>query len=672
MDIKEHLLKLRKAVEDERKAEIEMMMNEMKKLTGTERERRGRAVLNLRGKFLKRGIEGYIVKFGRNREIKSEISTGDEILISKGDPLKSELIATVLEFGKRYLIVSFQNPPPEWVFRERIRIDLYLNDVTFKRMLKTIDHLLDIIEEGGKPEILKIVDPNEMVDFSKEDVEIEKLEFHDGELNEFQRKAVSKAISSDHLFLIHGPPGTGKTRTVAEIILQEVKRGNKVLATAESNTAVDNILEFLLRNSRKLKIVRLGHPSRISKELIEHSLFYLIENVEEYKRAEKLREEMDEIIRKRDLHRKPTPSWRRGLSDSEILRLARAGKGTRGVKPRDVISMAKWLEMNEIVNKLKEEIQELENEAIEKVINESDVVLATNSTSGIDFMEKFTFDVLVVDEASQATEPSCLIPLVRSKKLVMSGDHRQLPPTIVSEKAKPVLSFTLFERLSKVVEPYMLRIQYRMNEKLVEFPNRMFYQGKLITHESVRNITLEDLGIENGDAILDPKNVLIFIDTSKLCGHYESQKYGSTSRYNLLEAEIVERIVSKFLSKGLKAEDMGVITPYDDQVELIREKIGKWEVQISSVDGFQGKEKELIIISFVRSNVESEIGFLDDVRRLNVSLTRAKRKLICIGDSETLSSNETLRRFIEHVKSRGLYVSKNRILDLPDRSSKIL
>ena len=293
----------------------------------------------------------------------------------------------------------------------------------------------------------------------------------------------------------------------------------------------------------------------------------------------------------------------------------------------------------------------MEEEIARDIIEDADVILATNSTA---FTLDVEFDVAVVDESSQSTIPSVLIPLNKAEKFVLAGDHKQLPPTVLEAEE---LSVTLFEMLiNKYPEKAkMLEVQYRMNEKLMEFPNREFYGGKLKAHGSVKDITLADLGVKKVKdgfwRIVDPDEVLVFIDTSNCPNKWERQRRGSTSRENPLEAEIIRKVVSMLRNVGVRKDWIGVITPYEDQVDLIRQLV---DVEVNTVDGYQGREKEVIVISFVRSNRDCEIGFLEDLRRLNVALTRAKRKLIAIGDAITLSSNETYKRFVEFVKSNGL------------------
>jgi len=204
-----------------------------------------------------------------------------------------------------------------------------------------------------------------------------------------------------------------------------------------------------------------------------------------------------------------------------------------------------------------------------------------------------------------------------------------------------------------------------MNERLMEFPSREFYDGRIKAHDGVKNITLLDLGIrvfsfgEPWDSILNPKEPLIFVDTSKHPEKWERQRRGSLSRENPLEAKLIREIVQRLLKMGVKPEWIGIITPYDDQRDLISLLIENDEIEVKTVDGYQGREKEIIILSFVRSNKKGELGFLTDLRRLNVSLTRAKRKLIAIGDGETLSIHPTYKRFVEFVKEKGTLVQLN-------------
>ncbi|NJE45887.1 IGHMBP2 family helicase [Thermococcus sp. GR7] len=649
MKLEKFINHLKVLVEYERKAEIEAMRAEMKRLSGREREKVGRAILGLNGKIIGEELGYFLVKYGREREIKTEIGVGDLVVISKRDPLKSDLVGTVVEKGKRFITVALETVP-EWALKG-VRLDLYANDITFKRWIENLEHL----HEGGKRALefyLGLRDPEE-----SEPVEFDPI---DKSLNASQRRAISQALGSPNFFLIHGPFGTGKTRTLAELIRQEVERGHKVLATAESNVAVDNLVERLAESG--LKIVRVGHPSRVSKHLHETTLAYLMTKHDLYGELRELRVTAQNLAEKRDTFTKPLPKYRRGLTDIEILALSRRRRGTRGVPAKLIREMANWIKLNKLVQKAFDDARKLEERIAREIIQEADVVLTTNASAGLEVIGYADYDVAIIDEATQATIPSVLIPINRAKRFVLAGDHRQLPPTILSEKARE-LSRTLFEGL---IERYpedsaMLTVQYRMNERLMEFPNREFYDGKIKAAPGVKCITLTDLGIkcpnfgEPWDEILKAGNVLVFIDTSKHPEKWERQRRGSESRENPLEARIVAETVEKLLEMGVKPEWIGVITPYDDQRDLISSLVPE-EIEVKTVDGYQGREKEVIILSFVRSNERGEVGFLKDLRRLNVSLTRAKRKLIVVGDSETLSVHSTYKRFIEFVKAEGRFV----------------
>jgi predicted DNA helicase len=638
--LKKYIEKLIKLVQLERNEEIKKMEWEIKNLSGFEREKKGRAILNLKPKVIGEELGLYLIKFGRSKIIETEINVGDEVLINKNKgKVRDDFKGVVVEKGSKFIVVSLDKLLPK-SFKE-VRIDLYASDVTYKRQ---IDNLKNLSENGKK--VLSYI----LKDIKFDD--IKKIDFKpfDKNLNYSQKLSISKALSSKNFFLIHGPFGTGKTRTLVEYILQEVKRGKKVLVSADSNMAVDNLVERL---SEKVSHVRIGHPSRVSKKLLSSTLLFKIEKHERYKELYKLKEEFSNLIEKREKFQKPIQKWRRGLSDEQILKLSKEGKTTRGIPLKMINAMAEWITLNNKIEKIKEEMEKLEEEISKDIIENSSVVFSTNSSSYSEILKGFEFDVVVIDEAAQTTIPSVLIPLSKGKKFVLAGDHKQLPPTIISEKAKE-LSITLFEIL---VDKYphmkeLLNIQYRMNEKIMEFPNIEFYNGKL--KSGIGNITLKDLGFEGSDEITKPENTIIFIDTKSRKNKTENQKKDSTSYFNELEANIVKDIVEKFLKLGLNREYIGVITPYDDQVDLIKSfNLG---VEVNTVDGFQGREKEVIIISFVRSNQRKELGFLTDLRRLNVSITRAKRKLICIGDSSTLENHPTYKKFIEFVKNKGVYL----------------
>ncbi|WP_456342943.1 IGHMBP2 family helicase [Thermovibrio sp.] len=640
----------------ERLAEIEFQEEEIRRLSGKERELLGRAILDLKGTKAGTKFHLHLVRFWREKPIETEISTGDVVLVSKGNPLKSDLLGTVVRITEKTITVAFDNRPPNWVYKKGVRIDLYVNDVTFKRMEENLEELR---HATGRQRELR----NKIIGLTSPEPVAEAVEFEpaDSRLNETQRRAVSLALGAPDFFLIHGPPGTGKTSTITELIVQLVKEGKKVIATADSNVAADNIL-LNLSKYPELKLVRIGHPARVLEELERFSIYALFEEHEKSSKIKEGWERVKELIEKRDQFTKPTPALRRGMSDEEIVYFGRKGKSFRGVPKKVMRSMANWILANYEIDVRIKALKEMEAIVYREIIADADVVISTNSMVKSELLEGFHFDVAVIDEGSQQVEPSTLIPIMRADKFYIAGDHKQLPPTVVSEEAKE-LERTLFERL---IEEHgelstMLTVQYRMNEKIMDFPSRHFYGGKLVAAPEVKGHTLADLGVKEPEKfkeVLDPREPLAFLDTSKI-NAYEFQPKGSTSYENYEEAKLAVELAHLLHRMGLDKRDIGIITPYAAQVKLIKQLLIEKElkVEVNSVDGFQGREKETIIISFVRSNDEGEIGFLKDLRRLNVAITRPRRKLIAIGNSKTLSSHPTYREFIDYVKERGRFYS---------------
>lgn len=635
--MKKYIKKMLKLIDYEREAEIELMISEIKNMSGIKREKLGRAINKLNGKYLGRKLGLEIVQYGRNEIIDTEISVGDMVLISTQDPLKSNLTGTVTEKGNRFIKVAFDKKVPKWSLKKKVRLDLYANDITFRRMEDNLCHL-SIKGKNALEYILNNRNP-------KKNKPAPHILYIDNFLNESQKSAIENSLSCENFFLIHGPFGTGKTRTLVELISQETRKNHKVLATAESNTAVDNILERLSEN-KKLNITRLGHPQRVSKTNISYTLAYKAENHKLNKRINDIYRKIDKIIDKRSSYTKPTPQYRRGYGDYDILYNASKNKGGRGISIEKMKSMAKWIEYSQRIDEAHSEIKRIENKMINEIIDKSDVILSTNSSAALDSISRTKFDVAIIDEASQATIPSILIPISKAHRFILAGDHKQLPPTIISNRAND-LKNTLFEELIKKYpfKSQLLNTQYRMNKLLMKFPNEEFYNSNLKSAEIVDDIALNNL------IDCEEEKPLTFIDTSDMDNNKEKHLKDSKSIINKAEASIALKIAHNYLDLGVKVKDIGIISPYSDQVKLIQEKT---EIEVKTVDGFQGREKEIIIISSVRSNDKGNIGFLNDLRRLNVAITRAKRKLIIIGNKNTLKVNPTYSRFIQFVENENL------------------
>lgn len=655
--MEEYIEHFSELVELERKEEMERHEREIKYLSGWEREKKGRAILKTRAREEGTALGGkFMVKFVRKDGLpETEISVGDLIRVSKNQPLSDDNPSgTVTEKTNYSLKAAFDERPPDWMY-DRVRIDLYVNDITYQRMLEALENIRNL--KGKKRKlILKLLGKRKL-----DSRDVEEIYLFNQTLNDSQKEAVTKAIESEDLHLVHGPPGTGKTVTCVEIIEQAVEKGDDVIACADSNTAVDNLVEHLV--SRGRKVVRVGHPARVTPVLREHTLDYILEENSTYQKAQELREKALDLKDEQDQYTYPSGKWRRGLSNEAIKSLADKGKGSRGIPPHKIKEMAKSLEIQGEIDDLFEKVDDLEEKAVNEVIDRVDVVCTTNSSSGSQALEDKVFDLCVIDEATQSTEPSCLIPAIKADKLVMAGDHKQLPPTILNEEAKHGgLSETMFERLIALYGEdikTLLRIQFRMNEKIMKFSDREFYRGEIQADDSVRTHTLSDLvdRIPEGKfkKVIDPEEPLVLLDTGGSMP--EKSRAGSTSKENPGEAVLASELSESFVQMGIEPTDIGIITPYDDQTDLIKKKIDEDNIEIDTVDGFQGREKEVIILSLTRSNKQKNIGFLKDLRRLNVSITRARRKLVIIGDTNTLSSHPVYRKLFDHVEKEGKKVS---------------
>ncbi|MCF7876032.1 IGHMBP2 family helicase [Candidatus Bipolaricaulota bacterium] len=661
-ELDNYIQQKKELVQLEREEEMERHEQEIRTTSGREREKLGRAILHLRGKDVGEDLGGkQMVKFSRNKKSEelpdNEISVGDLVTLSKNQPLRDDNPSgTVAERTNYSLTIAFDPPLDGFLLDKGLRMDLYVNDITYQRMLDSLEALPF---HTNRDLVKKLVGLSPHGEVRGSDI-VPLAE----ELDDSQTKAVQRSVNADPFFCIHGPPGTGKTTTLASTVEELARQEEKILATAGSNIAVDNMVEFLV--DRDVEVVRVGHPARITPYLRKISLDYQVQEHPKYEKTRELRDRAQELQDEQDSYQFPSGRYRRGMSDTQIHQLAQKGSGSRGVSREKIKEMSTWLSLQKEIDGLYERSKELEEAAISEIIEKADVICTTNSTAGSSLLEGKNFDVVVIDEATQATEPSCLIPLNKGERAILAGDHKQLPPTILSEEAKDDLQVTAFEKLlkragSSITE--MLVTQYRMNTEIMEFSNNAFYDGNLKADESVSDHTLGDI-IANGSSLkdlqpdwlqraLDPSRPVIFLDTSDLDAR-ERQRPGSNSRENPGEAEIVSQVVKELLDH-LPPKEIGIISPYDDQIGLLNSRHDQENLEIKTVDGFQGREKEVIVISFVRSNDGQELGFLTDERRLNVSLTRARRKLVMVGDAETLSNHTRYAELLQYVKNNDFY-----------------
>ncbi|CAK6961542.1 DNA-binding protein SMUBP-2 isoform X2 [Scomber scombrus] len=490
------------------------------------------------------------------------------------------------------------------------------NDVTYKRM----KHALNALNGHCNGPVANLI--NVLFGESKPSSHSQpnKVEFFNSNLDESQREAVSFALAQRELAVIHGPPGTGKTTTVVEIILQAVKQGQKILCCASSNVAVDNLVERLARC--KAKVLRLGHPARLLESIQKHSLDAILANSDNANILADIRKDIDKAFKKSE-------------------------KGERVNFRREI-------------GELRKELKTRETTAIAQILKKADVVLSTNTGASdngpLKFLPAEHFDWVVIDECAQALESSCWIALLRARKCILAGDYKQLPPTIKSQKAASKgLSLSLMERLIQMYGDSvvrMLTVQYRMNSAIMEWASKEMYQGRLTAHSSVERHLLKDLpGVT---CVEETSTPLLLIDTAG-CGLSEMEVTDEQSKGNQGEVDIVELHIKALTEAGVKAKDIAVIAPYNLQVDLLRQKLSLRhpELEIKSVDGFQGREKEAVVLSLVRSNRKGEVGFLAEDRRINVAVTRARRHIAVVCDTQTVQNHAFLKSLINHMTEFG-------------------
>lgn len=547
------------------------------------------------------------------------MNQGDNVLLSYPAGSKEQPVdGTLYNVSDLQVTVALSKPAPNPLPTGSCQLDLIGSDATFKRMRQA----LNMVRRSQKPDLTNL----RTIFMGEKPTRMGKkpaaIEFYNTRLNEFQKEAVATCLAAEDVSIIHGPPGTGKTTVLVEVILQAVKNGQRVLASAPSNIAVDNMVEKLLPWG--LRMVRMGHPARILEPLRHVTL-----TAQEEEHAQQ--EEIAWMNQER--HRLLT----------QLRRRQERGRG-RSLGPGERHEMLAEIE------RLGKQARDSEFSLRRQILDQAQVILTTHGgTSGM--LSRQKFDLVMMDEASQATEPLSWIPITFAKKVVFAGDACQLPPTIYSKTAaERGLSTTLFDRLIKSLPDdlqTLLRIQYRMNEKIMNFSSQKFYDGKLIADKSVKDHLAKDLqGVEDTNLTDVP---VIFIDTAGT-GFAEVWNELLESRENEGEANLAMRLVGELKKSGIPPEQMAVITPYVAQVKKLRVMSEDKEMEIGSIDSFQGREKEVVVLSLVRSNEKGEVGFLSDVRRMNVGMTRARRLLIVIGDSGTISQHPFYSEFLDYIE----------------------
>jgi ATP-dependent RNA/DNA helicase IGHMBP2 len=533
---------------------------------------------------------------------------------------------------------------PDWIDDGRLGIDLLFDEASYKAMEAAMK---EVIEVGGRSrELRDILLGFKQPSFSSLSVS------ENPALNPAQQEALRNALAAEDVAIIHGPPGTGKTTTLVQVIQEVVKQEKQVLVCAPSNAAVDLLCDKL--SELGLDTLRIGHPARVNEDMLPYTLDARAANHKSYKELKQLRRRAEEL-------RTMALKYKRNFGRSE--------REQRKLLLREATLC-------------KDQAEQLEYYITYDIFDKTQVFAATLvGAKGHPVLADMQFKTVFIDEAAQALEPACWIPILKAQRVIFAGDHCQLPPTIKSfEAAREGLAETLFEKsitrgesagkgtagspaagspAAGLPAARMLEVQYRMHQQIMQFSSRKFYGNRLQAHETVKSARL-----------LPDEIPLEFIDTAG-SGFVEQKDPESRSTFNQEEARmlmkhftaLVERIGVAAISE--QALQIGVISPYKAQVKTLQAlfdesellKPIKEQVDINTVDAFQGQERDIIYISLVRSNDEGEIGFLADERRMNVAMTRARKKLVMFGDTATLGNNSFYNQLLDYVQEEGAYRS---------------
>ena len=506
---------------------------------------------------------------------------------------------------------------------ENVGVQLFFDETSYKMMFDALDR---VIRAKGRLGYLRDL-------FYTLAVKTETFSFaalHFPYLNQTQEDAVNKVLRAKDVAIVHGPPGTGKTTTLVEAIYETLRRENQVLVCAQSNMAVDWISEKLV--DRGINVLRIGNPTRVNDKMLSFTYERRFEAHPDYELLWSIRK----AIRELRAHRK------RG--DDKY---------------------------HQKMERLKERATELELRINAQLFGEARVIASTLVGSANRLLDGQKFATLFIDEAAQALEAACWIPIRKVSRVVLAGDHCQLPPTVKSFAAlKAGLGKTLMERIVKnhPETVTLLKMQYRMNEEIMRFSSDWFYGNQVESAPEVKYRSILDLDIP-----------MTWIDTSAFqlpssgeeglgveANLFREEFVGeSFGRINKAEAELTLLVLEQYFKKIGKERilqerlDVGVISPYRAQVQYLRHLFKKREffkpyrslISVNTVDGFQGQERDIILISLVRANDEGQIGFLRDLRRMNVAITRARMKLIILGDASTMTRHPFYKKLFEYIEA---------------------
>lgn len=493
---------------------------------------------------------------------------------------------------------------------QNVGVQLYFDESTYRLMFEALNKVMQA-KSGRLADLREIFHGNRKA----EHLAFAPIRFP--WLNAAQEQAVNEVLRAKDVAIVHGPPGTGKTTTLVEAIYETLRRESQVLVCAQSNMAVDWISEKLVDHG--ISVLRIGNPTRVNDKMLSFTYERKFESHPDYPQL-----------------------WAARKAIRELYAQKKKGDST-----------------HQKIARLKERATELEIRINEHLFADAKVIASTLTSTAHRVLTGRKFSTLFIDEAAQALEPACWIAIRKAGRVILAGDHQQLPPTVKCYEAeKQGLSHTLMEQIvaRRPETVTMLTTQYRMNEEIMRFSSNWFYQGKV---ESAKEVKFR--------SILDLDRPMMWIDTSSLPeDEYREQFVGeSFGRINKAEAQLTLQTLKDYFNKIGKQRvlderlDVGVISPYKVQVQYMRQLVRKDAdlkpyrhlITLNTVDGFQGQERDIILISLVRANDDGQIGFLRDLRRMNVAMTRARMKLIILGNAATLSHHPFYKKLHEYIQN---------------------
>lgn len=519
-------------------------------------------------------------------------------------------VISYVQDNKMVVVLPGPQVLPELVVTGELGVQLYFDDTSYKTMFAALREVAEA--KGNRTARLREVLLGKAPALRRETGPV-RFPW----LNASQEKAVNQVLCAKEVAVVHGPPGTGKTTTLVEAVYETLHRENQVMVSAQSNTAVDWIAEKLV--DRGIPVLRIGNPTRVNDKMLAFT----------YERRFEAHSDYPELWQIRKTIREMTGRLRKsGREDRERL--------------------------HNQLTKLRVRATGLEIRIDTELFTEARVIACTLVGAASRVLERKRFSSLFIDEAAQAIEAACWIAISRADRVILAGDHCQLPPTIKCiEAARGGLGRTLLEKvvLHKPETMSLLKIQYRMHEDIMRFPSRWFYHDELEAAPEVKY-----------RGILDFDTPVSWINTSELDLQEKAVAEG-TGRLNTGEAELLVRELKNYMERiGIRRIleehiDFGVISPYRAQVHYLRHLLKKEPffrpcrrlITVHTVDGFQGQERDVIMISLVRANEKGQIGFLRDLRRMNVAITRARMKLLILGEAVTLTRHPFYRELYEYI-----------------------